>query len=307
MGAFRVTQRLLVDRVLTNLGSQNRAILRLQEQLSTGQRVNRPSDAPLDARRAISARAEINKYEQYLTNISTAGPQLTETETTVQTVIDRVQRARELALQGASGTNAQTQRDQIAIEVNQLLEGILVDGNHQTNGRYIFGGTRTLAPPFEATRAANGEITAVTYVGNDTRFELEIQDGVRVPVNQSGSDVFGTTGLPGVDAFQMLIDLRDNLRANDQTGMQARLTELDLADDQLGLALAGVGSVQNRMNGVEAELRTQITQQQQVLSDAIDADIAEVIINLNAQNNAFQAALSAGANVIQPSLLDFIR
>jgi flagellar hook-associated protein 3 FlgL len=307
MGAFRVTQRLLVDRVLTNLGSQNRAILRLQEQLSTGQRVNRPSDAPLDARRAISARAEINKYEQYLTNISTAGPQLTETETTVQTVIDRVQRARELALQGASGTNAQTQRDQIAIEVNQLLEGILVDGNHQTNGRYIFGGTRTLAPPFEATRDANGEITAVTYVGNDTRFELEIQDGVRVPVNQSGSDVFGTTGLPGVDAFQMLIDLRDNLRANDQTGMQARLTELDLADDQLGLALAGVGSVQNRMNGVEAELRTQITQQQQVLSDAIDADIAEVIINLNAQNNAFQAALSAGANVIQPSLLDFIR
>lgn len=307
MGAFRVTQRLLVDRVLTNLGSQNRAILRLQEQLSTGQRVNRPSDDPLDARRAISARAEINKYQQYLANISTAGPQLTETETTVQTIIDRVQRARELALQGANGTNDQGQRDQIAIEVNQLLEGVLVDGNHQTNGRYIFGGTRTMSPPFEATRDANGEITAVAYVGNDTRFELEVQDGVRVPVNQPGSDVLGTGGAPAVDIFQLFIGLRDSLRVNDQTGLQTRLSELDTADDQLGIALSGVGAVQNRVAGVDTELRTQVTQQQQVLSDAIDADIAEVIINLNAQNNAFQAALSAGANVIQPSLLDFLR
>lgn len=307
MGAFRVTQRLLVDRVLSNLGAQNRAILKLQEQLSTGQRVNRPSDDPLAARRAISAQAEINKYTQYLTNISTAGPQLTESETSIQTSIDRVQRARELALQGANGTNAQSNRDQIAIEVNQLLEGLLVESNHQTNGRYIFGGTRTLAAPFEATRDVNGDITAVSYAGNDTQFELEIQDGVRVPVNQTGSDIYGTTGPAGVDVFQMLIDLRDNLRSNDQAGIQDRLAEMDLADDQLGIGLAAIGSVQNRMAGVDDDLRTQINQQQQVLSDNVDADIAEVIINLNAQNNAFQAALNAGANVIQPSLLDFIR
>jgi len=98
------------------------------------------------------------------------------------------------------------------------------------------------------------------------------------------------------------------LLAGDQASLQnARLTELENARAQLGQALARIGARQNRGQRTTVEIEDFVLSSQELLSDTIDADFAETIVNLNAQNNAFQAALSAAAQVIQPSLLDFIR
>lgn len=307
MGTSRVTQQLLNTRVLNNLTQQQRAILRLQEQLATGRRVNRPSDDPLAARRALAAQNEIAKNEQYVSNITTARPGLIETETAMRTVVDALQRANELTLQGASSTNSQVQRDQIASEINQVLESMLSQANHITNDRFIFGGTRTGSEPFVATRAGNGEISSVDYVGDNEAIQLEISDGVRVDVNETGQRVFGQT-IPGTeDIFQVLIDTRDNLRAGDLNALQERLGEIDRAQDQVLVAVARVGAVQNRMDKTEENLYTISVQLEQVISENVEADLATVIVELNAQTNAFQASLNAGARVIQPSLLDFVR
>ena len=307
MAAVRVTQRLLVDRILNNLSDQSRELLKLQDQLATGRRVNKPSDDPLAARRALNAQNEISANNQYITNISTISPGLLESETTSLSVVDMLQRARELTLQGANGTNAQEQLDQIAIEVNQLLEGVLNQGNQITNDRYIFGGTRTSNPPFVATRDASGEIISVAYEGNDEDILIEISEGVQVVSNATGESVFQSTSASTVDIYQMLIDVRDNLRAGDSNGLQTRLEELTMAQDQLLLAVSRLGATQNRINRVEDNLSVVNVQLQEVLSDNVDADFAEVTLNLNAQFNAYQAALNAGARVIQPSLLDFVR
>jgi flagellar hook-associated protein 3 FlgL len=109
------------------------------------------------------------------------------------------------------------------------------------------------------------------------------------------------------DIFQTLIGIRDDLLAGDQSSLQnARLTELDVAREQFSQAQSRVGAVQNRLDRTELEIEDFQVQLQELLSDSIDADFAEVLINLNAQSNAFQAALSAAARAIQPSLLDFI-
>ncbi len=306
MGAVRTTQRLLIDRVLNNLTLQQRRILALQEQLATGQIVNRPSDDTLATRRAVSARTEVTKNEQYLTNISNLGPGLRETETSLTTLVDVVQRARELTLQGANGTNEQLQLDQLAIEVDQLLESTLVEGNHSSNGRYIFGGTVTKTEPFAATRDANGGITAVGYIGNDETYKLEIQDGIQVAANEPGSRVFTASGVSSADIFQTLIDIRDNMRAGDVGALQTRLGELTSAQDQVLISLARIGSTQNRVEQVDSNLQDINLQLLDVVSDNIDADYAETIVELNAQSNALEASLNAGARVIQPSLLNFL-
>lgn len=306
MGTIRVTPRLMVDRVLSNLNAQTRRVLTLQDQLATGQKVNRPSDDPLAARRAVAARALISQNEQYLTNISTLTPNLSETETAVMTVENTLQRAKELALQGGSTTNGQLQRDQIATEVNQLLESVLVESNHVTNGRYVFGGTRTLNTPFEETRNAQGEITGVTFEGNDETYDVEIYEGIRMKGNEPGRAVFMQTSASSVDIFQTLIDLRDNLRAGDINALTGRIDELNNAQDQLMLSVTRLGTIQNRLEDADSNLRAINDQLEQVVSDNIDADFAEVVINLNAQSNAYQAALNAAGRVIQPSLLDFI-
>ncbi|MBN2307529.1 MAG: flagellar hook-associated protein FlgL [Candidatus Hydrogenedentes bacterium] len=300
---MRVTQQILVNRVLSNIRSQQNTILDLQTQLATGLRVNAPSDDPIDARRAINTRTTIATNQQYIDNISNTSAFLEEAATSVQTISDLLMRVRELTIQGANGTNAQEQLDSIAEEVNQLLETLLVTANHQTAGRYIFGGTRTLAEPFVATRDTDGSITAVSYEGNSEHIQVVIGAGVTVDTNEPGDAVF----MDNVDLFQMLIDIRDNLLAGDQTSLQNdRLEELEDARQQIGQVQARVGAVQNRVERVSSDLEDYNLQLEELLSDSVDADFADVIIGLNAQSNAFQAALSAASSVIQPSLLDYI-
>jgi len=300
---MRVTQQLMVNRVLSDLNNQTGHLLTLQEQLSTGLKVNAPSDSPLAARRAVNIRASIAANEQYMTNISSVGSQLTEATTSLQTVVDALTRAQELTVEGANGTNSQTQLTQIASEINALLEGVLAEGNHQTNGRYIFAGTRTLNAPFAATRDSEGKITGVTYEGNDKSYEIAIGDGAAVTINESGNDAFRSSQ----DIFQLLIDIRDNLLSGDQASLQGdRLAEIADARDQLLISMAKLGAVQNRVEAVSSNAENTISQLESALSDNIDADYAETVVSLNAQSNAYQAALSAAARVIQPSLLDFV-
>lgn len=302
MTVLRVTQTLMVTRALSNLNYQTRQLLQLQEELATGLRVNSPSDDPLAARIAINLRQTMSREDQYLTNISGANMQLLETVTAIQSVVDTLQRANEITLQGSNGTMAQAQRDQLAVEANQLIESVLMEANHQTNGKYIFGGTRTLNAPYVPTRNAQGEITSVAYAGNIEKISVAVADGVSVVVNEPGRNAFQSTQ----DVLQLLINIRDNLRTSDLPALQQRLAELKRGQDQALASVARIGATQNRLERLTANTEDHIQQLKVALSDAIEADYAETIMNLNAQTNAFQAALSASARVIQQSLLDYI-
>lgn len=304
MASIRVTQGLLVRRTIDNLNNHLRKLARLQNQLATGLRVNSPSEDPIAVRRAVNTRTNMQKNDQYLANIQSVQPQLNETGSSIQAALEALQRSKELALQGANGANSQQQLDAIAIELNQLLEELVVQSNHQTNGRYLFGGTRTMNPPFVTTRNAGGDITAVTFDGNTESIEVAISDGITVDGNVPGTDVF----MSQEDLFQVLIDVRDNLRAGNQTVIQEQLLgNLDRGMGQLLTSMARVGSVQNRLDRSAVEIQEFDVQLKTLLSDTIDADYAETMISLNAESNAFEAALNAGSRVIQPSLLDFIR
>lgn len=300
MGALRVTQRILVDRLLNNVNTQQRQILRLQEQLATGQRVNTPSDDPLAARRGINVRSEIERNEQFLTNISVVSPFMRATETATLSSVDLVQRLNELTLQ-ANNNIGVAQRENLATEINEVLEGVLVESNTINNGRYVFAGTRTNTVPFEAQRNADNEITAVSYEGNSRRFQVEISAGTFVNVNEPGAEVFQGAD----DIFDLAIAIRDGARSGaDLTGELDRLNQIR---GQFLESVARLGATQGRVERVASNLDEVNLQLTEVFSNNIDADFADVTLNLNVQLSALQAALNAGARVIQPSLLDFVR
>jgi flagellar hook-associated protein 3 FlgL len=303
VGTLRVTQSILVDRALSNLQNQSQRILELQTQLATGFRVNSPSDDPINARRAVAIRATQARNQQYIDNISSLNSKFQETSTTIQGVVENLRRTRELTLQGNNTTNTQDQLNQISGEVNQLLENIFQAANHITDGVFIFAGTRTQTPAFSATRNLNGDITAVTFEGNTDDIQTTLADGVTVPVNLNGEEVFQASQ----DVFQLLIDIRDNLRTSDFGGLQTNLGELNTAQSQLLTGLARIGSLENRALRISEETDNFNFLLDEELSNTIEADFAEVAVQLNSQSNAFQAALNATARVIQPSLLDFLR
>lgn len=300
----RVTQGLLAQRTLNNLNIQFNRIAGFQEQLATGLRVNRPSDDPIDARRAMNLRTLISKNDQFLSNIGNISPQLEESATTLLGVVDILQRALELTTQAANETVDQPQLDQIALEIDQLLESLVVAGNRRTNGRSIFAGTQTIADAFDITRVGD-QIVGVTYAGNEETIEVTISEGSRTGINVSGTDAFQSN----VDVFAVLIGIRDDLTpVGDQDNLrEVRLGELQTALDQTLFAVARVGSIQNRLERVTNELLDFNLQFEVLLSDKIDADFAETVLGLDIAENALIAALSAAGRVLQPSLLDFVR
>lgn len=303
MGAIRVTQGMLTQRTLSNINSQLLRLARFQEQLSTGRRVNRPSDDPIDARRAIEIRTTISQSEQFISNITDARPHLVESEAMIQELVNIVLRAQELTIQAGNDTNSQQQLDFMAIEIDQLLEAATVSANHRTSGRSIFAGTRTLADAYSVTRVA-GEITAVTYQGNTQNIDITVSPGAPVTINIPGSKVFQST----VDIFAVLIGIRDDLRAGNKVSIRTtRLDELEAGASQLLQSEARLGAISNRFDAVTNNAEGFVLELQRVLSDKVDADFAAVMVGFNTEQNALQAALNAAARVIQLSLLDFIR
>ncbi len=303
MPITRITTTLLSERSLRDINAQLVRISTLQERLSTGHRVNRPSDDPIDARRAINVRVLIAKNEQFQSNIDDISPQISESATTLLNVVDVLQRALELTTQAANETNAQQQLDAIALEIDELLESVFAASNQRTNGRSIFAGTQTLDDAFSATRVA-GEITAVAYEGNDVVTSANISEGIDIDVNIPGLDAFQAT----TDLFNALIGIRDDLRAGDQASLRnVRIDELRSGLDQVLFNVARIGAVQNRLEDVSNNLQDGNIQLRDLLSDKIDADYAETVLALNVAQNAFEAALSAAGRVLQPSLIDFIR
>ncbi len=303
MGGIRITQGFMVSRTLNSLNRQLNGLATLQEQLSTGLRVNRPSDDPLDARRAIGIRTSIRQNEQFVANIQDVAPHLRATESAVSNVQSILQRVQELTIRASSETVNTDQIEQIALEVDQLLEQVVLESNREVSDRALFGGTRTAAEPFQVTRVA-GVITAVAYAGNDGSIEIPFSETGRATINVPGDDVFQGD----IDIFQLLINIRDDMNAGNQTSLsQVRLDEIDTGLKQMLNNLAKVGTFQNRLDRVSDSSQDLILEFQAQLSDKIDADFAETITNFNVQQNSYQAALNASARVIQSSLLDFIR
>jgi flagellar hook-associated protein 3 FlgL len=303
MAVTRVTTQMMADRVLTNLNFQTRSLLKLQEQLASGRRINAPSDNPVDARRAVNTRTTIHKTQQYADNIAMTRPQHQETATIMQQMLQQVRRAHELTMQGANAANSQEQQNYLAEEINQVLEGVLQNANHRANGRYIFAGTRTTEAAFEAQRNASGEITGVNYMGNQEKISIAVSDSLTISINEAGDRVMQG----GVDIFQALIDVRDNMRTRDVDALgNQRLNDLEAAREQLSQALSRVGAAQNRIDSSEGENEDYRLQNEALLSQILDADFAETIIDSNVQQNAYQAALGAAGRILQPSLMDYV-
>jgi flagellar hook-associated protein 3 FlgL len=301
----RITQSQITSRTLRDLNAQMRSLSTLQETLATGKRVNSPSDDPIDARRAISIRRSISKSEQFLSNLNDLQPQLNGAEGVLTSILNILQRTQELTIRGINGSLSTEQMQQSAVEVNQLLEQALLEANTTINGRSLFAGTHTLSDAFSVTRdLLTDEITAANYEGNGVAIDVQFSDTGTLSVNSTGDDAF----VSGVDLFALLIGIRDDMVAGDKDSLRTNhLDGLKDAQDQILESLAKIGGVQNRVEDISNTTEDFILALQEQLSDRVDADYAETVLNFNVQQNSFQSALNAAARIVQNSLLDFIR
>jgi flagellar hook-associated protein 3 FlgL len=293
----RITQNMLNTTLLYDLQNVSSQLQTSEQELSSGYKLNKPSDDPYGASQALKLRADLASNRQYQSSVSDANSWQSVADTALSGIGDSLQRARDLVIQGASGTNDSGDRTAIVTELTQLIDSIKTDANTQYAGRYIFSGTDTNTQPYQLG-------STDTYAGNTASITREIGAGVQVSINQPGSSVIGDASSGLLSTLRQIVtDLNSgNTNALSTTDLNA----IDSANDTLLNARAQVGALSDRLT--TATNRLQLTEQSstQLLSNVQDADMTQVMVNFSTQQAAYQAALRAGAQIIQPSLMNFL-
>lgn len=290
----RVTADMTASSLLANLQAVAARLSETQTRLSSGKQLTRPSDDPFGAGRALQLRADVAATTQYRRNVDEASSWQSVTDTALSRVGDVALRARELLVQASNGTLGQQGRDAIAAEIAQLIDSAKTELNTQYAGRYVFSGTATTTAPYQL-----GDPTDA-YGGNTDAIVREIGPGVQVQVNTIGSDV--ASGLLGA-----LRSALTNLAAGDTTALQADAQAVSDAHDAIVDQRAVVGARVSRLETAGSRLDDIEGVMSKLLSETEDADMAKTLIDYSMQQAVYQSALKAGAQLIQPSLIDFIR
>lgn len=295
---MRITNSMLTGNFLRNLNINLNRLAKTQNSLSTGKRITVPSDDPVGLVYGMGIRANMSGVEQYLQNIDAAFSWLEQTDSALNCATELLHRGKELALYSANETLEAQSLEAVAKEVEQLVQEMVQVANTNFAGRYIFAGNKTDVPPF----SASGE-----YQGSNGERQVEIGVNVTIPYSVTGDQVFGGAGGDGQDVIVVLTRLKNALTGGSGEQPGDLVGDLDAALDQIFSCRAEVGARMNRLELVANRLETSRLNFTKVLSQVEDADLAETIIELKTQENVYRASLAAGARIIQPSLIDFLR
>ncbi len=300
---MRVTNTMMANNLLRNLWANMERLKEYQDQLASGKRVRRPSDDPVRVTASLKLRSSLGEIEQYSKNVDDAKTWLEVTDAALTNAIEVLQTARERAVAGANGTLPQESRNAIAQEVRQLKDQLVQIANTTVGGRYIFGGTQTAKEPVTVN---NG---SVTWQGNENAIQYEIAPGVTVTVNTPGKGLFyGENGDLQPGAIAVLEELANDLENSSESGADISkwIGEIDRVIDKFIAAQGKLGAMENRMEMTANRILRDQIQQTELLSQAEDTDVAEAIIYLKTQENAYRTTLAAGARIILPTHLDYL-
>ena len=183
---MRVSTNQIQDVAINSILDQQSKLSNTQRQISTGERITRPSDDPVGAARIIDLRESLDTTKQYQDNIQEARARLTIEEGVLDGIGDTLQRVRELAIQANNGSQTAETRDFISREIEQLLEQLLGMANaRDNNNEFLFAGSITAIKPF--SRRPDG---SYAYQGDDGQRMLQVGPERQIPVGDSGTDVF---------------------------------------------------------------------------------------------------------------------
>jgi flagellar hook-associated protein 3 FlgL len=288
----RISDLSLSQNAIQHLQTSLSGIADLQNQASTGKKLTKPSDSPVDIGQSLSLRSGLSRNAQLATNISDAEGWLGTTDQTLGQMNTQLQQVNTLVLQAINGGSDQNARDAIANQIDQIRQSLLALANTQYGNRPLFGGTAQ-SQAYDASGA---------YVGTSAAVERTIAPGVKVQVNVNGDSVFGT---PGNDVFTTLAQISDAIHGNqDLTALSA---QLKTQSTSVLTAQATIGATYARVDNTKSQNTTNASTMTSNLNDVENVDLAEVLMNLQAQETTYQAALAAAAKAITPSLAAFLQ
>jgi flagellar hook-associated protein 3 FlgL len=285
-------QRFLND--LRRIGTRTE---RAQHQISSGVRVSSVSDDPDTAPAILRARASLESTKQIVLNLSRVKAESDAAEQALQTSVRVFDRVRALAAQGVTGTATAASRLAIAGEIRSLLDQLVGLSRTAVEGRFVFSGDSDQQAPYAIDWTQTPPVSA--YQGTAATRLVEHPNGTTFSIGHTAQQIFES-------AFQTVDALRSALEANDQPAIDAAISGLSPASENLNGELAYYGTVQNRVAEAQefgVHLQLQIQEQ---LSNLQDTDLTAAILELNQSQMQQDAALQSWSRLPRKSLFDYL-
>jgi flagellar hook-associated protein 3 FlgL len=299
---MRIASKTVYEKIVSNLNTSFSEMSKAQEVVSSSKRINKLSDDPVGLVTVLDLRSSLSNIDQLSRNVTMGKSWLTSSESSLTQVNQILTEVKALTVQMSSSTIGASQRANAAGVIDGDLKQIISLANSQIDGRSMFAGTDTDKTPF----ALNAAGTQVDYSGNETAFSVNLGSGAKVAVGKVGSEVFGQNW-DDSNIFKSLIDLKTALQNNDVSGIQTVMGKLGQHMTKISAEISDIGNKSNTMEvktSIISNLKLNYTDRKSSLEDA---DVAQAVIDLNAKQLAYNAALTSASKVMQLSLVDFLK
>jgi flagellar hook-associated protein 3 FlgL len=279
------------------LSAQNQ-MNNLQNEVTTGSRLNKPSDDPGGMVVALSSQSSLSRMTQYATNINDGIGALQQSTASLSTISNSLIQARSLVLSAVNGTPTAATLSAVSSQLQGIRANVLAAMNAQYAGRPVFGGDGSATQAF----ASDG-----TYTGNATAPTRNAAPGTSVTVGMTGAAAFGTGSSGVLGALDQMIGHLNSGTATDVESLRdGDLTNLTSADNLVDNASATTGTAYNQLQGLQSQNQTVSLALTSRLSSVQNVDMAQALTDLKTAESSYQAALYSTAQTNRQSLVNFL-
>lgn len=295
---MRVTQNMISNNMLRHLSNSYAEMGKTMDQLTTGKKINKPSDDPVTVMKGMNYRSEVSRIEQYKRNTGEVHNWMDNTDAALGQATQALQKLRELAIQASNDSYSSEERNSIATEAEEIKQHLIGIANTKVNDKYIFNGAKTSEPPYDMS---NDQLN----LGSGA-IVIEVTPDTTLQANANPAEIFGEEN--GDDMFDVIQNFIDTLKTEDsEEEIDSYIGQLDERIDKVINARAELGAKMNRLDLIEDRLADQEIVATKLMSENEDIDYAQAITELITQESIHRAALASGSRIIQPSLVDFLR
>ncbi len=298
---LRITSNTLASRLTGDLTRLSSTQSRLTQEMASGKRLIDASDDVPATGRVMAYESEKRTLQQFERNAQRGLTNISISTTALNSIKSIANKIFNLA-PSAAASGDPSQHTALGTQIDGLLEQVFSLANNQVNGTYLFGGQETGAAPFSATRDGNGRITAITYNGDTGAApEVAVSESARVATLNNG-----TQNQELESMMNNMVALRDAVFTDNKPAIGAAQNTLGDDEDNLVTMLSTLSTSQFRIKATQEQNTVRFNQLANLSSAESDIDLAETIIKYQSAERSYEAALKAGSNLLQRSLLDYI-
>jgi flagellar hook-associated protein 3 FlgL len=269
------------------------------QEMSSGRRVNLPSDDPTAAAVLVGNHSRADEADQFLRSIASIQAELQTADSTLNSLVLALQRALTLGVQGANGTLSDANRASLVGELQGLEQQLVSLGNTSFQGNFIFAGTASRTQPFVADAT---QPSGVRYDGNAGVNSVAVGDGFNLQVNLPGSQLFMAAN---AGVFQSVHNLILALQNN--AGVDVAVAGVRQAFDHVTAKRVFYGNTMNQLTSQQSFLNNSKLALSEQENQVGGADLAAAASRLVNAENARNAALAAASKISASNLFDYLK